>query len=176
MCSPFCSAAGAVAWLALAPAALSIVCVFSIYAPSSPSSIPSISTFWGSAASTSIIPPDRAVRPLTQAFRKAVTSCSIGTDIDTHPRFVPGDVLENGIDLGRADRVPRGFHAQHQVVRVLGHAEDSFGSAHHKMRSPILKGSHEPFLPAQVQRRFLGTGLILPQITWTARSEDEDLS
>ena len=102
MCSPFCSAAGAVAWLALAPAALSIVCVFSIYAPSSPSSIPSISTFWGSAVS--ITPPDRAVRPLTQAFRKAVTSCSIG-----------------------ADRVPRGFHAQHQVVRVLGHAEDSFG-------------------------------------------------
>lgn len=50
------------------------------------------------------------------------------------------------------------------------------GSAHHKMRPPILKGSHEPFLPAQVQRRFLGTGLILPQITWTARSEDEDLS
>ena len=56
----------------------------------------------------------------------SVTS-SVGADAGARPGLYQGNVVKNGIGLGRADCVPQGFQPQRPILRVLGHAGDAFG-------------------------------------------------
>src|SRR5699024_1602764 len=104
----------------------------------------------------------------------SVTS-SVGADVGARPGLYQGNVVKNGIGLGRADRVPQGFQPQRPILRILGYAGDALRLAGpedtsvHPCGKPMSHSTQSGFNAAFSDRGCSWW------ITWADRLEDGDL-
>ena len=104
----------------------------------------------------------------------SVTS-SIGANAGAGPGLDHGNIVKNGIGLGRADRVAQGFQPQGPVLRVLRYAGDACGflspedTAVHPWGKPMSHSTQSGFSAAFSDR---GCSWC---ITWAERLLDGDL-
>ena len=116
----------------------------------------------GAAAATARVKADlRATEKEMERLTLTISvTSSIGANAGAGPGLDHGNVVKNGIGLGRADRIAQGFQPQGPVLRVLRYAGDALrlggpeDAAVHPWGKPMSHSTHSGFSAAFSERGF----------------------